>query len=78
MRIGSCRLLSQFRQPFEAQQEYGNGRGHEVIGMLTDRDIVTAVLAKDADVRQFRVGDVMTRSPRVAPVTPAASSRLWP
>lgn len=38
----------------------------KVIGMLTDRDIVTAVLAKDADVRQLRVGDVMTRSPLLA------------
>jgi CBS domain-containing protein len=35
----------------------------KVVGMLTDRDIVTAVLAKDADARQLRVGDVMTRSP---------------
>ena len=38
----------------------------KAIGMLTDRDIVTAVLAKDADVRQLRVDDVMTRSPLLA------------
>ncbi len=30
------------------------------IGMLTDRDIVTAVVAKDADARTMRVGDVMS------------------
>jgi CBS domain-containing protein len=33
------------------------------MGMLTDRDIVTAVLAGDADIHQLRVGDVMTRNP---------------
>src|SRR5438552_18979777 len=30
------------------------------IGMLTDRDIVSAVVAKDADARTLRVGDVMS------------------
>jgi CBS domain-containing protein len=36
------------------------------IGVLTDRDIVTAALAKDADVRTLKVGDVMTRNPLLA------------
>jgi CBS domain-containing protein len=35
------------------------------IGVLTDRDIVVAVVAKNADARQLRVGDVMTRQPVV-------------
>jgi CBS domain-containing protein len=35
------------------------------IGVLTDRDIVVSVLAKDADIRALRVGDVMTRQPVV-------------
>lgn len=35
-------------------------RGRVVTGMLTDRDLVTAVIAKDMDPRQFRVGDVMS------------------
>ena len=30
------------------------------VGMLTDRDIVTAVVAKDVDVRALQVGDVMS------------------
>ena len=38
----------------------------KVIGVLTDRDIVTAVIAKDADARTLRVGDVMTRNPLMA------------
>jgi CBS domain-containing protein len=35
-------------------------------GILTDRDIVTAVVARDADAKSLRVGDVMT--PTVASV----------
>lgn len=35
------------------------------IGVLTDRDIVVGVLARDADIRSLRVGDVMTRNPLV-------------
>jgi CBS domain-containing protein len=38
----------------------------KVIGVLTDRDIVTAVIAKDADARTLKVGDVMTRNPLLA------------
>jgi len=35
------------------------------VGVLTDRDIVGGVLARDADIRALRVGDVMTREPVV-------------
>ena len=35
--------------------------GQVVVGMLTDRDIVTAVVAKDMDAATLRVDDVMTR-----------------
>jgi CBS domain-containing protein len=33
------------------------------IGVLTDRDIVVAVIARDVDARSLRVEDVMTREP---------------
>lgn len=33
------------------------------IGVLTDRDIVIAVVARDVDIRSLRVEDVMTREP---------------
>jgi CBS domain-containing protein len=33
--------------------------GRVVVGMLTDRDIVTAVVARDVDASTLRVGDVM-------------------
>jgi CBS domain-containing protein len=35
--------------------------GQLVVGMLTDRDIVTAVVAKDMDAATLRVDDVMSR-----------------
>jgi CBS domain-containing protein len=36
------------------------------VGVLTDRDIVVAVVAREIDPRTLRVGDVMTREPVVA------------
>jgi CBS domain-containing protein len=36
------------------------------IGVLTDRDIVVTVVARDVSPRAFRVSDVMTRQPVVA------------
>ncbi|MEP7245896.1 MAG: CBS domain-containing protein [Gammaproteobacteria bacterium] len=36
------------------------------IGVLTDRDIVVSVVAKDGDPKTLLVGDVMTRKPTVA------------
>jgi CBS domain-containing protein len=47
-----------------------------VIGVLTDRDIVTAVIAKDADARTLRVGDVMTRDPLLAAETGSLDATL--
>jgi|SRR5579863_2163425 len=41
----------------------GDSSDLKVVGVLTDRDLVTAVLAKKADLTQFKVGDVMTRNP---------------
>jgi CBS domain-containing protein len=37
--------------------------GQMPVGMLTDRDIVTAVVAKDVDVHAVQVGDVMSGDP---------------
>jgi CBS domain-containing protein len=39
--------------------EMGDG-GRLPAGILTDRDIVTAVVAKDVDPKTLRVGDVMS------------------
>jgi CBS domain-containing protein len=35
------------------------------VGVLTDRDIVVAVVGRDINPRELRVGDVMTREPVV-------------
>jgi CBS domain-containing protein len=37
--------------------------GWKPVGVLTDRDIVVSVVARDADPRLLRVGDVMTQKP---------------
>jgi CBS domain-containing protein len=37
-----------------------------VVGILTDRDIVVSVVAKEAEPRSLKVGDVMTRNPLLA------------
>ena len=36
------------------------------VGVLTDRDIVVTVVARETDPRTLRVGDVMTQSPTTA------------
>jgi CBS domain-containing protein len=38
----------------------------KVVGVLTDRDIVVAVLAREVDTHSLKVGDVMTRNPLLA------------
>jgi CBS domain-containing protein len=35
-------------------------------GVLTDRDLVVSVMARETDPRSVQVGDVMTREPQVA------------
>jgi CBS domain-containing protein len=37
--------------------------GFTPVGVLTDRDIVVSVVAREADPRMLRVGDVMTQNP---------------
>ncbi|HVY79604.1 MAG TPA: CBS domain-containing protein [Steroidobacteraceae bacterium] len=36
------------------------------VGVLTDRDLVVSVMAREIDPRSLRVGDVMTREPMLA------------
>jgi len=44
------------------------------IGVLTDRDIVVAVVARETDPRSLRVGDLMTRQPLVVDETASVGS----
>ena len=42
------------------------GGASRIVGVLTDRDLVVSVLARDLNARDFRVGDVMTAKPVTA------------
>ena len=46
----------------------GNGEPHDVIGMLTDRDICMAALFQGRPLRELKVADSMSRDIRVAKV----------
>jgi CBS domain-containing protein len=46
------------------------------VGVLTDRDIVVTVLAKDANPQALRVGDIMTRGPLVVGESSPVASAL--
>jgi len=46
------------------------------VGVITDRDIVVSVLAKEVDPRTLRVADVMTRMPIVVDEEQSVASAL--
>lgn len=50
--------------------------GERVVGMLTDREIVTAVIAREADLRSMLVSDVMTRHPVTIPANATLDEAL--
>lgn len=50
--------------------------GERVIGMLTDREIVTAVIARQADPRNMLVKDVMTHHPVTVPANATLDDAL--
>ncbi len=41
----------------------GDAGPRRVVGVLTDRDIVVSVVAREVEPRSLKVGDVMTRNP---------------
>lgn len=43
-----------------------NGGKQKVAGVITDRDIVVGVIAREVPARELTVGDVMTRDPLLA------------
>lgn len=50
--------------------------GERPVGMLTDRDIVTNVIVREADPRALSVGDVMSRQPVTVPTTASIEDAL--
>jgi CBS domain-containing protein len=50
--------------------------GERPVGMLTDRDIVTKVIVREADPREMTVGDAMSRQPMTVLTTTSVEDAL--
>lgn len=50
--------------------------GERPVGVLTDRDIVVGVVAKEVEMGSLRVGDLMTRKPAVVDDTASVQTAL--
>jgi CBS domain-containing protein len=61
--IAAAHVMREKHVGFLIVSEGFPGRSRRVVGVLTDRDIVVAVLAQEVDARALKVGDVMTRDP---------------
>ena len=59
-----------------AAPKLGVESGFVPIGVLTDRDIVVGVVAKETDPKALRVGDLMTRQPVVVEESASMSEAL--
>lgn len=60
----AARLMREKHVGFLIVTQPGAGGGPgKVVGVLTDRDIVVAVVAREVEPRSLKVGDVMTRNP---------------
>jgi CBS domain-containing protein len=61
--IAAAHVMREKHVGFLIVSEGPSARSSRVVGVLTDRDIVVAVLAQEVDARALKVGDVMTRDP---------------
>ena len=61
--IAAAHLMREKHVGFLIVSEKTQYTGKRVVGVLTDRDIVVAVLAQEVDAHALKVGDVMTRDP---------------
>jgi len=65
----AARLMREKHVGYLVVTEPGSQEGREhVVGVITDRDVVVAVVAREVDPRDLKVSDVMTRDPLVANV----------
>lgn len=68
--IAAAKLMRERHVGYLVVTEPAVGEGEQKpVGVLTDRDIVVKVLARQIDPRALRVGDVMTRDPVLATTT---------
>ncbi|HEY2035457.1 MAG TPA: CBS domain-containing protein [Steroidobacteraceae bacterium] len=61
--IAAAHLMREKHVGYLIVSEGATARNRRVVGVLTDRDIVVAVLAQEVDAHALKVGDVMTRDP---------------
>jgi CBS domain-containing protein len=73
--VAAARLMRSAHLGFLVVVE-GTADARKVVGVLTDRDIVVAVVARDADSHLLRVSDVMTRNPLMVSEDCAVESAL--
>lgn len=62
--VEAAQLMREKHVGFLVVTQLAGGRTR-IVGALTDRDIVVAVIARGADPRALKVGDVMTRDPLI-------------
>jgi CBS domain-containing protein len=72
----AAQLMREKRAGFVVVIEPGIDRSIKPVGVLTDRDIVVSVVAREADSRSLRVGDVMTPQPLIAADTDSLAVTL--
>lgn len=61
--IAAAHVMREKHVGYLIVSEGAPARHRRVVGVLTDRDIVVAVLAQEVDAHALKVGDVMTRDP---------------
>lgn len=74
--VHAARVMRERHVGFLIVIEEQPGGGRAPIGVLTDRDIVVGVVARDVDLASLAVGDVMTPRPAVAHDTDSLDSVL--
>ena len=61
--IAAAHVMREKHVGYLVVSEAHSVQARRVVGVLTDRDIVVAVLAQEVDAHELKVGDVMTRNP---------------
>ncbi len=61
--VQAAQLMREKHVGYLVVVEPGNGGAPHPVGVLTDRDIVVAVIAREIDPRALRVGEIMTSQP---------------
>lgn len=74
--VDAAKLMRDKHVGFLVVTEARPDGGHEPVGVLTDRDIVVAVIAREVDPESLSVGDVMTRQPALAQASDSLEEAL--